>query len=103
MAKGDADDLAQDVMVTIYRKIAWLQAPELFRPWVYRIASRAAFRHLRKQKRRHRQELPAEEDSSFNAATFVQPAFAFAGELPELDALPPASRAVLVSRGSYAP
>jgi DNA-directed RNA polymerase specialized sigma24 family protein len=29
-----------------------LHTPELFRPWIYRIASREAFRHLKKQKRR---------------------------------------------------
>lgn len=93
---SDADDLAQDVMLTIYRKIAWLQASELFRPWMYRIASRAAFRHLRKQRRWRQEPLPEEDASSFNSTAVVEPPSAFAGELPELDALPPASRAVLV-------
>jgi RNA polymerase sigma-70 factor, ECF subfamily len=34
----------------IYRKLGWLQDPELFRPWAYRIATREAFKHLRREK-----------------------------------------------------
>lgn len=48
---GDADDVLQEVLVLIYRKLGRLQAPELFPAWAYRIASRAAFRHLRKRRR----------------------------------------------------
>lgn len=44
---ADAEDVTQDVMVLIYRKLWTLTAPDLFRPWAYRIASRAAFRHLK--------------------------------------------------------
>ena len=44
-----AEDIVQDVMITIVRKISWLRDPALFRPWCYRIASRAAFRALRKE------------------------------------------------------
>jgi len=40
---ADAEDVTQDVMVLIYRKLWTLTAPDLFRPWAYRIASRAAF------------------------------------------------------------
>src|SRR5688572_2789526 len=47
----DADDIAQDVLVLVYRKLGWLEAPDVFRPWVFRIASRAAFRHLKKTRR----------------------------------------------------
>jgi RNA polymerase sigma-70 factor (ECF subfamily) len=46
--RGSAEDLLQDVLITIVRKIGWLRDPELFRPWAFRIASRAAFRALRK-------------------------------------------------------
>ena len=48
---ADAEDVTQDVMVLIYRKLWTLTAPDLFRPWAYRIASRAAFRHLRSRRR----------------------------------------------------
>ena len=50
-----ADDVLQDVFILVCRKLAWLQTPELFRPWAFRIASRAAFRHLSKEKRRPEQ------------------------------------------------
>lgn len=46
-----AEDILQDVLLIIYRKIRWLDDPRLFRPWAYRIASRECFRHLKKEKR----------------------------------------------------
>ena len=45
-----ADDVLQEVLIMVCRKIKWLHTPELFRPWAYRIASRAAFRHFKKEK-----------------------------------------------------
>ncbi|HVR38164.1 MAG TPA: sigma-70 family RNA polymerase sigma factor [Thermoanaerobaculia bacterium] len=45
-----ADDVTQDVLIAIVRKITWLNDPSLFRAWAYRIASRAAFRALRKRR-----------------------------------------------------
>jgi RNA polymerase sigma-70 factor (ECF subfamily) len=48
---ADADDVTQDVLVLIYRKLRWLHDPDPFRPWAFRIASRAGFRHVRKQRR----------------------------------------------------
>jgi DNA-directed RNA polymerase specialized sigma24 family protein len=32
----------------VYRKLWWLTSAELFRPWMFRIASRTAFRFLKK-------------------------------------------------------
>lgn len=46
-----ADDIIQDVLFTIYRKLWWLSSPELFRPWMFRIASRTAFRYLKRERR----------------------------------------------------
>ena len=48
---GDADDILQDVLLLISRKLYWLEQPELLRAWAFRIASRAAFRHLKKRRR----------------------------------------------------
>jgi RNA polymerase sigma factor (sigma-70 family) len=45
-----AEDILQDVFVLIWRKLRWLRDPEVFRPWAYRIASREAFRRLRKHR-----------------------------------------------------
>ena len=35
-----AEDILQEVLIRIYRKLRWLREPELFRPWAYRIATR---------------------------------------------------------------
>jgi RNA polymerase sigma-70 factor (ECF subfamily) len=51
VGSSEAADVLQDVLVIVCRKLTWLNKPEVFRAWAYRIASRAAFRHLRKQKR----------------------------------------------------
>ena len=48
----DADDLLQDVMVIVVRKLGGLEDPQVFRPWAFRIASREAFRHIRKRRLR---------------------------------------------------
>ena len=61
---SDVDDVLQDVLMILYRKLRWLHAPELFRPWAFRIASRAGFRHLKKRRRwsGHVQEQPSLND-----------------------------------------
>ncbi len=41
-----AEDLLQEVFVTIYKKIRWLREPALFRAWSFRIAHRLAARRL---------------------------------------------------------
>lgn len=45
-----AEDVLQDVFLRICRKLEWLRDAELFRPWIYRIASRTAFAFLRKKR-----------------------------------------------------
>lgn len=45
-----ADDVVQETLIAIVRKIAWLSDPALFRPWAFRIASRNAFRQLRRRR-----------------------------------------------------
>ena len=47
----DADDVVQDGLIQICRNLYWLERPDRFRPWAYRICSRLAFRHLRRQRR----------------------------------------------------
>ena len=46
-----AEDILQEVFVGIYRKLRWLREPELFRAWTYRIATREAFRQLKRQRK----------------------------------------------------
>ena len=90
-----ADDVLQDVFVLVCRKLVWLQTPQLFRPWAFRIASRAAFRHLRKERRRLEQ---SGDDSMLEAmpAPPDRPSEQLLEQLLNSNALSPASRAVLV-------
>ena len=46
-----AEDVTQEVMVTIFRKLWTLSSPDLFRPWLFRVASRTSFHYLKKRKR----------------------------------------------------
>jgi len=89
----DADDIAQDVLVLVYRKLGWLDAPEVFRPWVFRIASRAAFRHLKKTRAwRERDDDTALDDLP---AREPPPSMELLARLSTIDGVSPASRAVL--------
>ena len=45
-----AQDVVQETLILIVRKLAWLQDASLFRAWAYRIASREAFHALRKRR-----------------------------------------------------
>jgi len=91
----DADDVLQDVFILVCRKLTWLQAPELFRPWAFRIASRVGFRHLGKEKRRLEQ---GEDGAVLDAmpGPHAPPSNELLQELLNSNALSPASRAVLV-------
>ena len=51
VGRSEADDVLQDVLILIYRKLKSLEAPELFRPWAFRVANRAGLRHLKKCRR----------------------------------------------------
>jgi RNA polymerase sigma-70 factor, ECF subfamily len=44
--QGDAEDLAQEVMLTVYRKAGQLRDPKLFRPWLFKVARNAACRYF---------------------------------------------------------
>ena len=46
-----AEDVLQDVFVIIWRNLRWLRDPELFVAWAHRIATREAYRQLRKHRR----------------------------------------------------
>jgi RNA polymerase sigma-70 factor (ECF subfamily) len=48
---GLAEDLAQEVMLTVYRKAAQVRDRALFRAWLFKIARNTLCRHYRKQTR----------------------------------------------------
>jgi RNA polymerase sigma-70 factor (ECF subfamily) len=95
VGEADADDVVQDVLVAIARNVVWLVEPRLFRPWAFRIASRAAFSRLRRQRRRG-----IEENADLVLASLPAPEAPLDNErlteLLESEILSPASRAVLV-------
>ena len=47
-----AEDLTQDVMLSVYRSVGDLRSRDLFRPWLYRIARNALLQHIRQVSRR---------------------------------------------------
>jgi RNA polymerase sigma-70 factor (ECF subfamily) len=91
----DADDLLQDVMVIVIRKLGALDDPQLFRPWAFRIASREAFRHIRKRRRWVGQH---EDDSQLDdlPAPEIRPSGELLQQLLAAESISPASRAVLI-------
>ena len=92
-----AEDILQEVLIRIYRKLRWLREPEAFRAWTYQIASREAFRYLNRERRWSEQirdettlaALPASEPGEFPRELIES--------LPQLVGdLSPASRAVVI-------
>jgi len=93
-----SEDILQEVFIRIYRKLAWLETAELFRPWAYRIASREAFKRLKKEKLWEEQ---VRDEAILEAIPDEAVEESFAPELlehlPELiSRVSPASRAVLI-------
>ena len=102
-----AENIVQEVFLLIYRKVRWLREPELFRAWVYRIATREAVKHLRREKQwseqiRDEEFLNMLPDSSSSPA-YLNSSFADADSIFEridnlsdyIARLSPASRVVI--------
>ena len=94
VGSAHTDDVMQETLMIICRKLGWLHSPELFRAWAYRVASRVAFRHLKKEKRC---PLQAPDESIFDQlpAGDTSPSTELLQELLDSEAVSPASRAVL--------
>ena len=93
-----AEDVLQETFIRVYRKLGWLREPALFRPWAYRIATREAFRHL-KRERRWAEQVRDEEALKALPAPPAREEFApvLSARLHEtIEGLSPASRAVVV-------
>ena len=89
-----ADDILQETSLQIFRKLAFLREPAVFRPWTFRIASRIAFSHLKHARRwQPLDDAPPESLTTLNADLGEPPDEAF---LSLLDHVSPASRAVLL-------
>jgi RNA polymerase sigma-70 factor (ECF subfamily) len=90
-----ASDVLQEVLITLFRKLTALKQPELFRAWSYRVASRIAFRHLRKEKR-WQEQVNDEAVIELIPAPAAPPHEELLQALLNADVVSPASRAVLV-------
>ncbi|HZI67561.1 MAG TPA: RNA polymerase sigma factor [Thermoanaerobaculia bacterium] len=90
-----AKDVLQETLVRICRKLRWLHDPALFRPWAFRIASREAFRMMKRVSGRREVDLP---DAAVEAPSGAQESsWPVSLDLPAaLDGVSPASRAVLL-------
>jgi RNA polymerase sigma-70 factor, ECF subfamily len=90
-----ADDVTQEVLLIVYRKLWWLTSADLFRAWMFRIASRTAFRFLKKERRwpDHRR---ADEELDTLVAPAPAPDRGAVQELLKGLELTPACRAVLL-------
>ena len=93
-----AEDVLQETFIRLYRKLGWLREPGLFRAWAYRIATREAFRHLKRERRWAEQ---VRDEDALKAVAAPPPREEFAPELSarlrdSVAGLSPASRAVVV-------
>ncbi len=94
VGRTSADDVLQETLLQICRKISWLRDPELFKPWAYRIASRSCFKSLKKERRLF--ALENEAAPLGEEALLLQPELQLFLDMPELlMKISPASRAVL--------
>jgi RNA polymerase sigma-70 factor (ECF subfamily) len=93
-----AEDALQETFVRVYRKLTWLREPALFRPWAYRIATREAFRQLKRERPWAEQ---VRDEGALREVAAPPPREEFAHELSArlretVATLSPASRAVVV-------
>lgn len=91
-----AEDILQEVFIRIYRKLRWLREPQAFRAWCYQIATREAFRYLKRERRWTEQ---VRDEGVLNVLPANEPVYSpeLIERLPELVRdLSPASRAVIV-------
>ena len=92
IAPGIAEDVLQETFVSVVRNLKWLRDPSLFRAWIYRIASREAFRTLR----RLRHDAGVEEAETVVADSPPADPWIRDRLARSTNALPPASRAVVL-------
>jgi RNA polymerase sigma-70 factor (ECF subfamily) len=87
-----ADDVLQDVFLTVARRLGRLEDPGLLRPWVFRIASRVGFKHLKRERRWQANDAGLEELAAPDPLLRNE----LVAELSTMEGISPASRVVLV-------
>ncbi|MEX2180398.1 MAG: RNA polymerase sigma factor [Gemmatimonadaceae bacterium] len=95
-ADDDADDVLQEVLWLIARRLGTLQDVAWVRAWSYRIASREALRSLRRSRRRHTEPLDDAAAEVPRSEPLDEPDVTIGGHLLEqLDLLPPKAQVVV--------
>lgn len=91
-----AEDVLQETALQIYRQVKFLREPRAFEAWMYRIATRIAFVHLKREKRWRQIETDPDAIHAFSKAVPPEQ-LEFESELLKMvDRISPASRAVLL-------
>lgn len=89
--RTSAEDVLQDTFMMVVRKISYLNDPSLFRAWMYRIATRLAFRALKRSPHNvSSEEIPESGIVDVHVDPWERERL-----LASLDRLSPASRAVI--------
>ncbi len=95
LAGSSASDVLQGVLWDVTRKLTWLEEPLAFRAWIYRMAARAALKHLKREQRVW--PFVSDEDAGIVADPQPLPDDSRREEIEALlDLLSPRSRVVLV-------
>jgi RNA polymerase sigma-70 factor (ECF subfamily) len=90
------DRAAFDVFLIIYRKIEWLDDPALFRPWLFRIATREALKYRGRQSERREDQFDESLGGSSRQVEKQLSNSVLSGQaLRSLEDVPAESRAVL--------
>ena len=95
-----AEDIIQEVFIRIYQKLRWLKEPAAFRAWSYQIATREAFRYMKRERRWSDQ---IRDEDRLNLIPKENSGDPYPAEVLEalpvmIGSLPPRSRAVIVLR-----
>jgi RNA polymerase sigma-70 factor (ECF subfamily) len=95
VGSSDVDDVLQESALTIFQNLRYLRHPAAFRPWAFRLASRRAFRYLKRDTRWKRLETDPDVISSLPAPESL-PETLEPGLVAVIEQVSPASRAVLL-------
>ncbi|MDD4899049.1 MAG: RNA polymerase sigma factor [Candidatus Omnitrophica bacterium] len=100
----DAEEVAQEVFLNIYRNLKSFHFQSSFKTWAYRIAVNAALNHLKKMKREESRRGEFNEELNYNPVFSADKGLLSDKQEQEaqvnslLDALNPEQRAVVVLR-----
>jgi len=95
VGSSHADDVLQEIALAIFQNLRYLRHPEAFRSWALRIASRRAFRHLKRETRWKLLETDPDVISSLRAPE-PQPDALEPALVAVIEQVSPASRAALL-------